>query len=91
MPVVEIRHRLSDGEVEVLARISAPDAQGAIVIEPTEHANLGMIEDILHRAGVVDRVGRPIPWSMGEAFVRLLPGSLRGSRLWAEEVAEGAP
>jgi hypothetical protein len=91
MRVVEIRHRRPDGAVEILARISAPEAQGPIVVEPTEHANLEMIEDILHRAGAVDGAGRPIPWSMGETFVRLLPGSLRGSRLWAEEVTEGEP
>ena len=88
MRVVEVRHRLPDGAVEVLASISLPDPDGAIVIEPTEHANLGMVEDILDRAGVVDRMGAPIPRSSGDAFLRALPGSLRGARLWAETVED---
>ena len=88
MRVVEVRHRLPDGDVESLARISLSDPDGAIVIEPTEHASLGMVEDVLRRAGVVDRLGAPIPWSSGDAFLRALPGSLRGSRLWAEEVVD---
>jgi hypothetical protein len=58
-------------------------------VEPTENANLSMIEAVLDRAGVVDRIGRPITRADGDAYVRALPQSLRGSRLWAEEVSGG--
>jgi hypothetical protein len=87
MRAVEIRHRLPNGDVEVLARVSAASRGVPVVIEPTEHSNLGMIEDILGRAGVVNALGAPISRLAGDDYVRALPGSLRGSRLWAEDVS----
>jgi hypothetical protein len=84
---VEIRQREADGEVVTLARVYTRESDGAAMIEPTDKANLTMIESILARAGIVDRIGRPIPRSDGEAYLRALPQSLRGSRLWAEEVS----
>lgn len=74
--------------VETLARISVREPRGPAVVEPTTHANHEMVDDILARAEVVDRRGAPIPRNAGETYIRALPQSLRGSRLWAEEVDE---
>lgn len=90
MKVVELRRRDGDGSVEVLARISAPDPNGPAVIEPTENASQAMVEGLLSMAGVVSREGATVSPADGAAYIRALTSSLRGSRLWAEEVAEGS-
>ena len=86
MRAVELRNRLPSGDVETLARIYVSEPGGPARIEPTSAANLPMIESILDRGGVVDRLGRPLRPADGAAYLRALPQSFRGSRLWAEEV-----
>ncbi len=87
MTVVEIRRRAADGEIEVIARVSVPVAGGAAVIEPLGAGDLDSVMSMLSHVGVVDRRGAELQLSDGELYLHALPQSLRGSRLWAEEVS----
>jgi hypothetical protein len=85
MIVAELLRRLPDsGDIEVLARILAPDPYGPAVIE-ADPSVIPLVEEILS-------IGAPGPRDHiyyledGEAFVRLLPSAFRGERLWAELV-----
>lgn len=86
MRVVEIRRRGTDGETEVLARVSVPVMGGAAVIEPVGAADLDSITSMLSHVGVVDRRGSELQLSDGAAYLHALTQSLRGSRLFAAEV-----
>ncbi len=89
MTIVELRRRRpEDASVETLARIYAPDPDGPAVIEPVDPADREWVEFILSSAGVTGSRGRSLSLADGEAYVRALPQSFRGSRLWAEEIAE---
>jgi len=86
--IVELRRRRpEDAAIETLARISASESGGSAVIEPVDPADRGWVEELLSAAGVIDDAGRELVAADGAAYVRALPHSLRGSRLWAEEVA----
>lgn len=83
---VELRRRRADGTPETLARIVVAEPGGPAVIQPADVADQGWLEEFLLSAGVVDARGRVLRPSDGEAYVRALASSFRGSRLWAEEV-----
>jgi hypothetical protein len=85
---VELRRRLHDGvTIETLARISAPDAGGPALIEPADPADRAWLDEML-AGGVVGRDGGIVRAEDGEPFVAALPAAFRGSRLWAEAVAD---
>ena len=87
MRVVELRRRRpEDGTVETLARIYVPEAGGAAVVEPVRPDERAWVEGLLASGGVIGADGSELHPSDGEAYVRALPSSFRGSRLWAEEV-----
>lgn len=77
------RRRPDDGSVEILAAILVRVTGGPAVIEPVKAEDRPWVEAILEPGalGPGDRRLRP---EDGEAFIRALPASYRGSRLWVE-------
>jgi hypothetical protein len=87
--VVELRRRRpEDATIETLARIYVPDSGGPAIIEPTDPGELGWIQMLLDRGGVIGARGRALTLEDGEQYVDALPSSFRGSRLWAEELPD---
>jgi hypothetical protein len=84
---VELRRRRPDtAEVETLARFSVPERGGPAVMEPVPPGDQAGIEAILEN-GVLDGLGRRVDPADGDAYLRALLETFRGSRLWAERVS----
>jgi len=77
------RRRPEDAASEVIARIVARTLGRPAVIEPLAGFTEEGIRAIL-AGGAIGADGRTLHLEDGAAFVEALPGTLRGTRLWAE-------
>ena len=82
-----LERRPEDGEIEPLARVSVPVPGGPAVAIAAESRYQGYVDSLL-APGVTGPGGQRLHLADGEAFVAALPAAMRGSRLWAELVAE---
>jgi hypothetical protein len=85
--VVELRRRRPDtAETETIARFTVTEPGGPAVMEPASPEDRLGVEAIVGEA-VADARGRLVDPGDGEAYLRALLETFRGSRLWAERVS----
>ena len=85
---VILERRPEDGGIDVLARVAAAGPGMGAVALATDARYQGYVDTLLGN-GITGPDGTRLFLRDGDAFVNALPDAMRGSRLWAEPVADG--